>query len=136
MSESKTTAYQRNSRAPPANSNGDNAKRAPAQPRLDGLTIERATKDVHAAIRGLLSDEFPDLAKRNGGRIQSEGQQYLRLTFTTMKNYFKALWKSWWGVIYSFGKMFVGGVCECYSFVRHFLYLTALFAFCDAWFVL
>ena len=109
MSESTTGI---NTAAPPANFNGDSGNNIAAPPKLNGLSVEKATKNVHTAIRGLLTDEFPDLAKRNGSRMKSGGQQYLRLTITTMKNYFKAIWKTWWGVVYSFGKMFVGGVCK------------------------
>lgn len=79
------------------------------EPQLNGISAEEATKQVHYAIRALLSDEFPDIAKKGPRRSSATGQ-YLQLTARTMKNYFKATWKTWWGVVYSFGKMLVGGV--------------------------
>ncbi|KIM23393.1 hypothetical protein M408DRAFT_263942 [Serendipita vermifera MAFF 305830] len=90
--------------------NGNTTAVAPEQPKLNTQSIEKATENVHLAIRKLLTDEFPDLAKRKEYRRTSEGQQYLRLTWTSMKNYSKTIWKSWWGVTYSFAKIFVGGV--------------------------
>jgi hypothetical protein len=95
----------------PANFNGDTAPSSPQPPRLNGLTVEQATQRVHLAVRSLLTDEFPDLAKRNADRRTDGTQEYLRLTFRTMGNYFKSTWRTWWGVVYSFGKMLVGGIC-------------------------
>lgn len=77
---------------------------------LNGLTIEEATHNVHLAIRTLLTDEYPDLARR---RISRKQQHYLQSSFNIVKNYLRYNFRTWGNVINSFGKMCIGGVCEC-----------------------
>ncbi|KAG8804940.1 hypothetical protein FRC18_006954, partial [Serendipita sp. 400] len=77
---------------------------------IDETTVDDATERVHFAIRSLVSDEFPDLAQNCGSQGADEGSQYLHLTLNTVKNYSKTTWKTWWGVAFSFVKIFVGGV--------------------------
>lgn len=89
-------------------------QRMPAKSLENGLTVDQATEQVHLAVRALLTDEFPDIAKRKGLGLKLKGEtgQYLQLTFTTLKNYYKCLWKTWAGVCFCFVKMFIGKVCE------------------------
>jgi hypothetical protein len=47
-----------------ANFNGDTTPNSTQLPKLNGLTVDQAIQRVHLAIRSLLTDEFPDLAKR------------------------------------------------------------------------
>lgn len=77
---------------------------------LNGLTVEEATKNVHLALRELLTDEYPDLARR---RISRKQRHYLQSSFNIVKNYLINSFRTWWDVIKLFGKMFIGGVCEC-----------------------
>jgi hypothetical protein len=85
---------------------------ATAPPAIKGLTVNQATQQVHLTIRSLLTDEFPDLASKDAGKIEGGSKEYLNVTLNSINNFTKTMWKTWWGVVYSCMKMFVGGVCE------------------------
>lgn len=77
---------------------------------VNGLTVEQATHNVHVAIRSLLADEYPDLARRRFK--EKDSHWYIYTSTRTVVNYLRTTMSTWKGVIWSFGKMFVGGVCE------------------------
>jgi hypothetical protein len=93
----------------------DNMDRTPSKRLVNGvngLTVDEATQRVHLAVRALLVDEFPDLAKRKGLKLNSETGQYLQLTWTSFKSYCKCIWKTWVGVCFCFVKMCLGQMCK------------------------
>ena len=104
--------------------NGDDAPPGtPQPPKLNGLTVDQATQQVHAALRSLLSEEFPDLTRLRSNRVNSMGEQYLQLSFTSIKNCFKAISRAWIGVVFSFGWMLMGGICT-WHVLTHFRYMN------------
>lgn len=81
----------------------------------DGPTADQATLKVHLAVRSLLSDEYPDIARRQPK--EKNLRWYIYRVSRYIAGYIKINIKFVQTTMLLFVKMLVGGISELVSYI-------------------